>query len=102
MGGSRTGELEISEAVLRILSEAHNGEASIAHLKKRIPEFLNLTEGDKKISDTRENEQLWEQLVRNIVSHKAVPGNIIAEGLVNRPSRGKLRITQAGVVHIKK
>jgi hypothetical protein len=97
----RTGESEIAEAVLRILAEAPNGEATIAHLKKRVPEFVKLTEGDQVQSDTRPNEELWEQLVRNIVSHHKAEGNIVAEGLANRPSRGKLRITEAGRIHVK-
>ena len=97
----RTGEAEISEAVLRILSGAHNGEATISHLKNRVPHLVKLTEGDKDISDTRPNEQVWEQIVRNIVSHKKTSGNIIAEGLAKCVSRGRLRITDAGRAHVK-
>lgn len=98
---NRAGEAEIAEAVLRILAEAHNGEATIAHLKKRVPEFVKLTDGDQVQSDTRPNEELWEQLVRNIVSHHKVEGNIVAEGYASRPSRGKLRITASGRARVK-
>ena len=76
-----------------------NGEATILQLKKRLPSVVNLSQADKKESITRAGEELWEQLVRNIVSHKAAEGNIIAEGLVNRPSRGKLRLTEKGRLH---
>ena len=101
MADKRTSEAEIAKAVLRILAEMHNGEASINQLKKRIPDFIKLTEGDQKQSDTRQNEELWEQIVRNIVSHKGTEGNIVAEGFANSPSRGKLRITDAGRLHVK-
>jgi restriction endonuclease Mrr len=101
MTGKRTTEAEISEAVLRILNETPNGEASTDHLKRRLPDFVKLTDGDRAQSDTRQNEELWEQIVRNIVSHKKAEGNIVAEGLANSPSRGKLRITDAGRLHVK-
>ena len=101
MTGKRTGETEIAEAVLRILADRSNGEATIGQLKNGIQEYINLTEGDRQQSDTRPNEELWEQLVRNIVSHKNAEGNIVAEGLANRPSRGRLRITEAGRLHVK-
>lgn len=101
MARDRTGEAEIAEAVLQILAQSHDGEATIGHLKKRVPEFVKLTDGDRVQSDTRPNEELWEQLVRNIVSHHKVEGNIVAEGLANRPSRGRLRITDAGRAHVK-
>lgn len=101
MTDKRTTEAEIAEAVLRILAEMPNGEASTPQLRKRIEKYVKLSEGDQKDSDTRKNEELWEQIVRNIVSHKAVRGNIIAEGFANSPSRGRLRITDAGRLHVK-
>lgn len=96
MAGARTTEVEISEAVLQILAGRPNGEATLAHIKSQIPSFVSLTAGDREQSVTRPNEELWEQLVRNIVSHKAIEGNYIAQGYLNAPSRGKLRITDAG------
>lgn len=101
MAQKRTTEAEIAEAVLRILVEMPNGEASTPQLRKNIEKYIALSEGDQKDSDTRKNEALWEQIVRNIVSHKAVPGNIIKEGFANSPSRGRLRITEAGRLHVK-
>ena len=81
MPKTRTGEGEIAETVLQILATMPNGEATIQQLVSRVPKMINLTEGDLAQSDTRQYEAMWEQIVRNIVSHKAVEGNIIAEGL---------------------
>jgi Mrr N-terminal domain len=100
MAHNRTGESEISDAVLKILSEMPNGEATIQQLVSKIPKVLKLTDGDLAQSETRQNEAVWEQIVRNIVSHKKAGGNIINEGLANSPSRGKLRITEAGRTYI--
>jgi len=101
MAKDRTGEAEISEAVLLILAGMPNGEATIQQLVAKVPKLVALTSGDMEQSDTRPNEAIWEQIVRNIVSHKKTPGNIIAEGYANSPSRGKLRITAAGRTHVK-
>lgn len=96
MANGRSTEVEISEAVLRILASRPNGEALIGYLKNQIPNVIALTPGDREQSVTRPNEELWEQLLRNIVSHKATEGNYIAEGYLTAPSRGRLRITDAG------
>ncbi len=98
---NRTSELEISKSVLRVLAVMANGEATIAQLVKRIPDVINLTTADRQPSITREGEELWEQIVRNIVSHKKSHGNIISEGFANSPSRGKLRITDIGRKHLE-
>jgi Mrr N-terminal domain len=100
MTGKRSSEAEITKAVLQVLAETANGELSTNQIVKRVPKYINLTEGDMVGSETRQNEAVWEQIVRNIVSHRKVEGNAIAEGLLNIPSRGKMRITEAGRSHI--
>ena len=101
MTNARTSESQIAKAVLRVLAVAPNGEATISQLVKHVPSEVSLTAGDRQQSGTREGEQLWEQIVRNIVSHQKTEGNIIAEGFANSPSRGKLRITEAGRKHVQ-
>jgi hypothetical protein len=101
MSGKRSSEAEISEAVLKVLAEMPNGEATTSQIVKRVPFKINLTQDDLVGSETRQHEAVWEQIVRNIVSHKKSEGNSIAEGLVNVPSRGKMRITDAGRLHVK-
>jgi hypothetical protein len=101
MSDKRTTEAEMSVAVLRILAESPDGEATIEQIKKQIPDYITLTEGDLQPSPTRNGEALWEQIVRNIVSHgnAGTAGNIITEGYVeHRP--GSLRITQTGRSHL--
>jgi len=93
----------MSVAVLRILEEFPDGQATIEQIKKRIPDYIMLTEGDLQPSQTRSGEALWEQIVRNIVSHGNVgtAGNIITEGYVEHQP-GKLRITDAGRRHLRR
>ena len=101
MSDLRTDESAMSIAVLRILADSPNGEATTKQIKIRISKEVDLTPADQKQSDTRVNEEVWEQIVRNIVSHQTIAGNIIAEGFANIPSRGKLRITAAGRLHVQ-
>jgi restriction endonuclease Mrr len=91
-----TTENEIAEAVLKVLAKSTSGEASLAYLKKHIPSYVNLTPDDREQSVTRPNEEMWEQRLRNIKSHSGTEGNYIAEGYLTAPSRGRLRITDAG------
>lgn len=92
-------EQQIGEAVLQILATCDGGAATIAHLTERIPHHVNLSEEDCKQSDTRPNEQVWEQQVRNLISHRGTAGNIVAEGLATY-APGTLTITDAGRLHV--
>jgi hypothetical protein len=92
-------EHAIGEAALEVLALSPGGTATIRELKERIPNHVNLSQEDLKSSQTRNGEQMWEQQVRNLVSHRATEGNIIAEGLATH-SPGRLTITQAGQTHV--
>jgi len=97
---NRTTELELSRVVLEILAEMPNGSAAISQLIGRIPQRIALTAEDLAQSETRPNEAVWEQRVRNITSHKNTPGNYIYEGFLEQIAGG-LRITEAGRLHLQ-
>lgn len=90
-----TSERELSIIVVRILANKASGEASIQELIDEIPSHITLTADDKKPSLTRDGEQLWEQRVRNITSHKTTPTNFIYKGYLSQIPGG-LKITDAG------
>lgn len=73
---ARTTEAEIGKAVLRILKDQPNGEASIPRLKRALPSYIELTPEDCAPSPTRKNEEVWEQQVRNLVSHRNTPATL--------------------------
>jgi hypothetical protein len=77
---SRVTEAEVAEAVEAILLDRSSGRATIKELVAEIPSRISLSADDLAQSQTRPNEALWEQQVRNITSHKASPGNAIYEG----------------------
>lgn len=100
MSGGRTTEAEVGKAVLNVLAETHNGRASIRKLKSELPKHLKLSDDDRVASLTRPGEELWEQQVRNLVSHRNTSGNVINEGYVAYEPR-TLAITDYGRVRIK-
>jgi hypothetical protein len=73
-----------------------NGEATVAQIKKELPDHIALSADDQVGSETRTNEELWEQQVRNLKSHDKTDGNIFHDGLAEVVSRGVWRITRAG------
>jgi hypothetical protein len=77
---SRITEAEIADIVVQILEERPSGRATIAELVAEIPNRVTLSAEDLTPSDTRPNEAIWEQQVRNITSHKGSPGNAIHDG----------------------
>ena len=92
-----TSEAEIAIAVLRVLATRPNGEATFAALRLEVPKHIQLTAEDQRQSTTRPNEEMWEQRLRNITSHKASPGNVIHEGYAEEIPGG-LRLTPPGRV----
>lgn len=91
----RSNEHEIATAVCKYLATTPSGTATLAEIKQHLPDFHNLTDADREPSPTRPNEVVWEQQVRNIVSHRDTPGNFINDGLL-ASDNGSLTLTDAG------
>lgn len=98
---NRVTETDVAKAVMEVLAHEPNGEASIGKIVKEVPKYLKLSEEDRAPSPTRKNEQIWEQQVRNITSHKASPGNFICEGYLE-VVKGGLKLTDAGKRKLKR
>lgn len=94
-------EYDISLGTLEYLNSRPGGEASIDELVDHLPDHVVLSDNDLSISTTRPNERLWEQRVRNIVSHKDSPNNFINLGYLES-NAGSLRITDAGRDYLKR
>lgn len=84
----RVTENEVAQAVVKYLSTLKPPIASIYQIKNALPNFLKLSDADREMSITRPNEEMWEQQVRNIISHREAPGNYVCDGaLVYTPRR---------------
>ena len=93
---NRVTEAEVAFAALQIAAAQSNGVASFHRLKQEIPNYLKLSADDQQQSTTRPNEEMWEQLIRNIKSHFDVPGNFICDGYLEHVKGVGYRTTTAG------
>lgn len=99
---NRVTESEVGIAVLKILAAQPNHVATVALLRDQVPHQIVLTHDDRELSLTRENEEVWEQQVRNLRCHKGAQGNLFTEGYVVGVSRGVWKITEAGLAFLRK
>ena len=96
MAYNRSKESEISEAVLSVAAKQPGGLAAFDVLYREIPRVMELSPEDQRVSQTRPNDELWIQQVRNIQSNHKQPGNFIFEGYLQHVPRTGYRITDAG------
>ncbi len=94
-------EAEIGVIALRIMNTNPMGIATLAEIKQEIPNLLDLPERDRLRSRTRPNEEIWEQRVRNLISHRGAEGNIFSEGFAVYVEGEPLQITDAGRSYLK-
>jgi len=97
----RVTENEVAFAACQIAAGMTNGIATFQRMKRDILSYLLLSAEDRAPSQTRNNEELWEQLIRNIKSHSNQPGNYISEGYLEHVPRLGYRITPTGRHHLQ-
>lgn len=67
---TRITEAEMAVVVKSILSRRPNKTATFAELRELVPAKVHLSRADRIKSPSRPGEELWEQIVRNIIAHK--------------------------------
>lgn len=97
-----TDEHTIAHAILQIADQQPNGIASYDLIREKLPDIVSLTQDDLAISETRPNESMWHQIMRNIQSHHDQPENYIYEGYLKHVSKTGYRITPKGKNLLKK
>lgn len=64
--------------------------------KKEVGRFYPLSPADRKPSSTRRREELWQQIVGNVIVHKS----LFTQGLAER-AKGGLKLTNKGLDYLK-
>ncbi|WP_319533254.1 hypothetical protein [uncultured Cohaesibacter sp.] len=96
MKKQRISERQLIEPTLKILSRAPSGFMSTSHLIDALEELMKPEGKDAELITDR-NDTHFSQIVRNMVSHKNSPNNIIYLGYVTYDSEKKgLQITELG------
>jgi hypothetical protein len=81
-------ETDIAKGVVQI-AKANGGLCTYKRAYKEIPNHIKLSAANLAPSQKRPGEPMWHQLVRNIQSHHAMPGNFIHDGhLIHVPRVG--------------
>ena len=105
MANEKVGKLREPEArilALRIAATFRDHYASMAQIKREVPNFRELSDADLKPSPTRPNECMWQQIIGNVVCHKGTGVSIFNRGWANRiESRKSIRVTEKGLAHLK-
>ena len=105
MANEKVGKLREPEArilALQIAATFPSHYASMAQIKKKVPNFRELSEADLKQSRSRPNECMWQQIIGNVVCHKGTGVSIFNRGWADRiESRKSIRVTETGLAHLK-
>ena len=89
----RTTEAQIQEAILLLMSDGQIW--TNAELKRRLPELVVLSAGDRQRSPSRPREEKWEELVNNALTRTGRSNSLYARGLVVNVCVGQHRRTDA-------
>jgi hypothetical protein len=83
----QTGEADIRQAVIAVLKDQPSRTIKTSQLIKELRKRIKLTDADQERLKNR-NDDRFSQIVRNIKSHKAQPGNMIHDGILEAIPRG--------------
>jgi hypothetical protein len=92
----RLREPEAKVLFLKIAALQPQCRVSTALAKNEVRRFFPLSHADKKPSTTRRREQLWQQIVGNVIVHKS----LFIRKLATRTDDG-LRLTEKGLAYLK-
>jgi hypothetical protein len=89
-----TQEADVVLPVLRVLIDAETGMLRTSEVRQRVRDLIPLSPDDLAPLRNRPDQRI-DQTIRNLKSHKRVPGNPFYEGLLRDVPRG-YAITELG------
>lgn len=97
----RLKESEARNIALKIASLMPGGRASTEQIKDAVPAYFPLSAFDMTPSPTRRREQLWQQIVRNVISHNGSPRSLFSRGLARKLDDG-IVVTDKGFDYLNR
>lgn len=95
----RLHESEARVLVLKIAAQQPRRAASTQFLKREVPKYIELSRLDRVRSKSRPREELWQQIVGNVISHKDVRSGPFALGYAVKTADG-LSVTPRGMAYL--
>jgi hypothetical protein len=97
--GDRLHESEARALVLKIAAQQPKRAASTEFLKKEVPKYIELSPLDRAPSKSRAREQVWQQIVGNVISHRKVRRGPFAMGFAVKTADG-IAVTPRGMAYL--
>lgn len=94
-------ESDLYEPAMLAMASKADGRITTSDLIEELEKSLKPTGRNAKVLQNREDTH-FSQLVRNIKSHKEVPGNVIHDGLVEDSGRNEMRLSDLGFDYLVK
>jgi hypothetical protein len=95
----RLREPEARILALKIAAASSDGVVTTKNLKNLVPNYFELSAKDRERSQTRSHEQIWQQIVGNVISHQDTPQGPFKRGFAKRTKTG-LAITERGRAYL--
>ena len=95
----RIREREARVLALKIAARCPNHTATTEYIKDNVPEYVELSDEDRLPSPSRANEQRWQQIVGNVISHRETPKGPFEMGYATRTADG-LAVTAEGLAYL--
>jgi hypothetical protein len=92
-------EPEARILVLKIAAQQPGRAASTRFLKKELSKYIELSATDREKSKSRTREQLWQQIVGNVISHKSVREGPFVQGYATKTPDG-IKVTRKGLNYL--
>lgn len=99
-GDDRLREAEARVLALKIAATLPGRAGSTEQIKELVPRFTELSPADLRPSVTRKNEQRWQQIVGNVISHRESKNGPFVKGYARRTADG-LEVTRVGMDYLK-
>jgi len=84
---------------LKIAAQQPNRTASTQFIKREVPRYTELSEIDRRLSPSRDNEALWQQIVGNVISHRETPAGPFKKGYATW-APNSLSVTEKGMAYL--
>ena len=95
----RIREPEARVLALKIAAKCMNHTATTEYIKDNVPNYVELSDEDRLPSRSRANEQRWQQIVGNVISHRETPRGPFEMGYAMRTDDG-LAVTAEGLAYL--
>lgn len=92
-------EWEARILVLKIASQQPGYAASTSLLKKEVPKYIELSPQDRVKSKSRKNEEIWQQIVGNVLVHYKTKDGPFVQGYAEK-IEGGLSVTPKGLSYL--